>query len=397
MMNDMQDIMQLINQTEMDDEMKDSIGLEAIHIEAGALSKLPAYLERRGAETALIVVDKNTYEAAGKLAEERLEKNKIRVHATFIQPNSIGDVIADEASIVQLLLDIQQYRPHIVIAIGSGTLHDIVRYAAYTASLPFVSVPTAPSVDGFNSKGAPLIIRGYKKTIVSIGPDAIFADLDILTRSPKAMAAAGFGDILGKFTSLFDWKFGVLTNDEPYLEAAEAITRRAVMKCMERASLIARQDEEGMAALIGALIESGIAMLIFGQSHPASGAEHHLSHFWEMEYIAQGKKQLLHGAKVGVACVQISKLYHRLAKEQFGVQANVRASVAAHWQQLVKEIEQIPDEAALTDLLSTAGGPVTVEQLGVSEDLLRRSLQGAHLIRPERYTLLRARNESQSV
>src|SRR5690606_19091430 len=205
-----------------------------------------------------------------------------------------------------------------------------------------------------------------------------------------------FGDILGKFTSLFDWTFGVLTNDEPYLEQAETMTREALMKCVDQVSLIAKRDEEGIASLMHALIESGIAMLLFGKSHPASGAEHHLSHFWEMDYIAAGRKQLLHGAKVGVACAQISKLYHQLAGEQFGMQAGVRAQVAANWADIVREISRIPGEEEIRGLLTAVGSPSTIEQLGVSQDLLEKSLQAAHLVRPERYTLLHARNERET-
>jgi glycerol-1-phosphate dehydrogenase [NAD(P)+] len=371
------------------------LGIDTILVEAGAITKLRAYLEHREMKNVQLVVDTNTYEAAGRLVEESLSKGKVQAHTTFIVPNAIGDVIADEVSIVQLLLDIQQYQPQVVIAVGSGTLHDIVRYAAYTSSLPFISVPTAPSVDGFNSRGAPIIIRGYKKTIVAIGPDAIFADLDVLTKAPKDMVAAGFGDMLGKFTSLFDWTFGSLTNKELYLEESEIITRTALMRCVEQAPLIAKRDEAGIATLTSALIESGIAMLILGTSHPASGAEHHLSHFWEMEYIAKGRKQLLHGAKVGVACTLISKLYHSLAEEQFGKQMGVRESVSSNWDTIVQEIKRIPEESELKDILSLVGGPNTIEQLGVSEDLLLRSLEGAHHIRTERYTLLHARNEFQ--
>ncbi len=373
-----------------------ALGIELIAIEAGAVRKLSGYLEQRDIRVVQMVVDTNTYEAAGKLVEEMLAKAHVHCHTTFIEPNGIGDVIADEVSIIQLILDIQQCKPQMVIAVGSGTLHDITRYAAYTTHLPFISVPTAPSVDGFNSKGAPIIIRGSKKTIVSIGPDAIFADLNVLTRAPGAMTAAGFGDILGKFTSLFDWTFGVLANDEPYLEQAETMTREALKKCVDQVSLIAKRDEEGIATLMHALIESGIAMLLFGKSHPASGAEHHLSHFWEMDYIAAGRKQLLHGAKVGVACAQISKLYHQLAGEQFGMQAGVRVQVAANWADIVREISRIPGEEEIRGLLTAVGSPSTIEQLGVSQDLLERSLQAAHLVRPERYTLLHARNERET-
>lgn len=208
------------------------------------------------------------------------------------------------------------------------------------------------------------------------------------------MVAAGFGDMIGKYTSLFDWRFGSLTNNEPFLQKSESITQQALNRCVQHVSLIAKRDEEGIASLTSALIESGVAMLIFGKSHPASGAEHHLSHFWEMEYIELGKKQLLHGAKVGVACIQISKLYRQLKEEQFGKRAKVRESITRNWHEIITRIEQIPTEAELTSLLSMVGGPTGMNELGVSEDLFMRSLQGAHLIRPERYTLLHAWNTS---
>lgn len=192
---------------------------------------------------------------------------------------------------------------------------------------------------------------------------------------------------------------------------------------------------------MSALIESGLAMLLFGQSHPASGAEHHLSHYWEMEYLRLGRRQLLHGAKVGVASMEIAKLYRRIAAEglplnewaahrqaegqsrnqgqagsgktpvssgnvgsargrangrstaDFIRAENVKPAPAADWERIRREIGQIPDPQELGGLLALVGGPVSVKQLGVSPELLERSLREAHLVRPGRHTLLRAYNE----
>jgi len=294
--------------------------------------------------------------------------------------------------LVELILAAKQFEPDVFIAVGSGTLHDITRMVGYALNLPFISVPTAPSVDGFNSKGAPIIVRGEKKTIVSIGPNAVFADLDILKSAPRELIAAGFGDILGKFTSLFDWTFGQLTNEEPFSEQAYTITKQALDKCVEAAERIERGDQEGIAYLMSGLIESGIAMLIFGKSHPASGAEHHVSHYWEMDFIKHGRKQLLHGAKVGVSCTLIAELYHRLCAEDFGLQAGVREAVREHWEQIKQHIAQIPSADELRTMLAKVGGPITVEQLGISSELAEHALRNAHLVRPERYTLLHAYN-----
>ena len=360
-------------------------------IEAGALQKVAPYLEQQGYQRIQLVVDGNTYSAAGKQLEQLLQRNHFTVFRTDLVANAVGDIVADEQSLIQLLLDLQQHKAEVVIAIGGGTIHDITRYAAYTHGISFIAVPTAPSVDGFNSKGAPIISRGYKITIQSIGPEAVFADLNLLVKAPRSMIAAGYGDILGKYTSLFDWRFGVLTNDEPYMQSSEIITRNALKLCVDHTSQIARRDEEGIALLTRGLMESGVAMLMFGKSHPASGAEHHLSHFWEMDYIKQGKKQLLHGAKVGCSCIEISSLYHQLGKEDWGLSsANMR--IQQNWDAIKHHLQSIPQAHELKALLAEVGGPTHYSELGISQSLVAASLLEAHNVRPERFTLLHARN-----
>lgn len=368
--------------------MKD-IELNRIIVENGALQYAAQYLLEKSYRKLIIAADTNTYEAAGKALHTSLSSGSTEIHLSMIHPDEKGDVIADEAALIQLIHDIKVQSADVVVAVGGGTIHDISRYSAYICSIPFVSVPTAPSVDGFNSKGAPIILRGDKVTIPAIGPEAIFADLDVLMQAPASLVAAGFGDMLGKYTSLFDWRFGSLVGGEPYDETTAEITRAALSSCVDNVEAIARRSEQGIRILIGALIESGLAMLLFGQSHPASGAEHHLSHYWEMESIRLGKKQLLHGAKVGVACAEISSLYHRLSEDE----ALDLQLTGEQWSIIRQEIDRIPDPGALRSWLRQVGGPVTVSDLPVSEELLHRSLQAAHRIRPNRYTLLRAYNE----
>lgn len=381
--------------------VRQAIDLDLIKIESGAIQEVASYLVGKSYRQVSIVADSITYQVAGAQLEAMLTSADLCVHTTIIKPNAQGDVIADEPALIQHIIDIQRYTADVVIAVGGGTIHDIARYSSYSTRIPFVSVPTAPSVDGFNSKGAPILIRGDKQTIAAVGPDAIFADLDILVKAPKAMIAAGFADMLGKYTSLFDWKFGSIVGAEPYLQVAADITRTALLQCVNQIDLIALRQEDGIRTLIGALIESGLAMLLLGHSHPASGAEHHLSHYWEMAYIRLGKRQLLHGAKVGVACVQISRLYHQIASEGSEVWRNTAekeswapgARIAEHWEELRLEIANIPDPATLSVLLEKIGGPTSIQELSVSEELLESSLREAHQVRLNRFTLLRAYNE----
>ncbi|WP_325176776.1 sn-glycerol-1-phosphate dehydrogenase [Paenibacillus alkalitolerans] len=377
--------------TRMAEEMNEPIGgvpfPEQIVLEPGAVVSAAVYLEEGGYRRILLVADSHTFEEAGKLLSDRLSSRGLTANLTLVKPNPLGDVVADEASVIQVLLDIQRTQADIVVVAGAGTLHDIARYAAFTSGLPFVSVPAAPSVDGFTSRGAPLLIRGDKITVQASGPIAIFADTDILRKAPVRMVAAGFGDMLGKSTSLFDWKFGRLSAGEPYSPLVARITEEALQACIDNAAAIGRASEEGITKLTAALIESGLAMLIFGQSHPASGAEHHLSHYWEMDFIRTGKRQLLHGAKVGVACTVVAALYRRIADEGL-IEWN-----GAGRDEVGSLLREIPDEAMLKELLAKVRGPSTLEELGIDSELAARGLKEAHRVRPNRGTLLRYYNE----
>lgn len=366
--------------------------LHQMILEKGAIRIAASYLKEKGYEQVILTADRNTYEAAGKHLEQELREVGVGVKLCVIEPGNAGDVVADEQSLLQLLLEVNPEETDGVIAVGSGTIHDIVRFVCYKTGKPFISVPTAPSVDGFTSKGAPLIVRGMKKTFPASAPVAIFADLDILVKAPQPLIAAGFGDMLGKYTSLFDWKFSHLTAGEPYHEHSAMITERALRACVEHVDDIGKRSEEGIRILMTALIESGIAMLIFGQSHPASGAEHHLSHYWEMEYLRRGNRALLHGAKVGVACAEISRVYHEAADR--GMYPGTEPEEIRNNGDIVREwLSEVPSEGEIRSLLQRAGGPSDRMELGIDDELLERSLQEAHRIR-DRHTLLRALNEA---
>ena len=45
----------------------------------------------------------------------------------------------------------------LILAVGSGTVHDISRYVAFQYKIPFISVPTAASAEGFVSTEAEMV------------------------------------------------------------------------------------------------------------------------------------------------------------------------------------------------------------------------------------------------
>ncbi|WP_077624546.1 sn-glycerol-1-phosphate dehydrogenase [Sediminibacillus massiliensis] len=349
--------------------------LPEVTIERGALNSISGYLGSRGFKNIVIVVDKNTKAAAGN----KLKADLGGATMVELEPDSNGQVIADEQSIVQLFAGTSK-KTDVLLAVGSGTIHDIVRFVSFKMNIPFISVPTAASVDGFTSKGAPLIFRGEKKTIQTAAPVAVFADLDVLMGAPRELTASGFGDILGKYTSLTDWKISQLIADEPYSERAAAITRQSLEACVANVDVIGEGGEKGIKVLIQALIESGLVMLLLDHSRPASGGEHHLSHYWEMALLKENARQLLHGAKVGVSTAIITGLYKNRASQY--VKEDIKIDkLRENWEEVSGLIASLPNPEKIRDLLARSGGPGTPDELGISTHLLQESLNEAYQIR----------------
>lgn len=372
--------------------------VSTIVVNKQAIDQVVPYLKERAYRNVVMIADKNTYAAGGSIVQEQCIQAGLVSHVILIQSNLIGDVVADEASIVQCLLEISA-ETEVLLAVGTGTIHDIVRFVGSRMMKPFISIPTAASVDGFTSAGAPLIIRGFKMTIQAIPPEAIFADTTILMNAPKRMTAAGFGDMLGKYTSLVDWRFSHLMAGEPYNEELSAETSAALEACVTNIDAISRGDEEGVTILMNSLIQSGLVMLKLGMSHPASGAEHHLSHYWEMEHIQHGEPQQLHGLKVGFAAIQISELYHQFVnrvERMIGTHTPVTENnelhnkLMKHWDELKSWIAGIPQPEELSAMLTLTGG--SPEDMPIDADAVERGLKQAHTVR-NRYTLLRFINQ----
>ena len=180
-----------------------------------------------------------------------------------------------------------------LVAVGSGTLTDIVRYAAHLAGCDFFSVPTAASMDGYASGVAALERDGVKLTLPARAPVAIFADPRIAARAPVELTRAGIGDLLAKATARVDWLAAHLLYGEDWRELPPPAR-------LDVGALLAG-EVEAVAGLLRGLIDSGIAMAEVGSSRPASGCEHHASHLWDLLAGRGMRPRALHGLQVGYA------------------------------------------------------------------------------------------------
>ncbi len=281
--------------------------------EPEAIRKLPDLLKRLGYTRPYLISDTHTHEIAGIKAEEVLQRAEIRFTSHVLQSPENGDIAADEYALGSIAMA-NDKEADIIISIGTGTINDLGRYFSYITGRPFLLIATAPSMDGLVSGVAPLIFHNMKITFPAQEPLALICDPEIMAAAPLKMLAAGAADILGKYNCLLDWKLSHIVNNEYYCDTIAGIMRRAVDQTMESTKGLASHDKEAVSVLTEALVLSGIAMDFSENSRPASGAEHHQSHYWEMQFLFDGIPAVLHGTKVGIGTVLMLELYNALAE-----------------------------------------------------------------------------------
>ena len=250
-----------------------------ILVAADALERLAEAVEARP-RPALVVMDENTEALAGA-----------RVAADLGAESMI--LAADAHATEQAAEAVAARTPGTLVAVGSGTLTDIVRYGAHLAGRDFFSVPTAASMDGYASGVAALERAGVKLTLPARAPAGIFADPRIAARAPVELTRAGIGDLLAKATARVDWLAAHLLYGEDWRELPAPAP-------LDVEALLAG-EVEALAALLGELIASGRAMAEVGSSRPASGCEHHASHLWDLLAGRGLRPRALHGLQVGYA------------------------------------------------------------------------------------------------
>ena len=268
-----------------------SCKINRVVIRNGALNELSAMCAQYN--NILLVCDENTYRVCGARVEEILG-DKMAAKEIY---SGEGFVIPNEKS-VSILEDNVNEDTDLIIGVGSGVINDLCKYVSFSHGLPYYIVATAPSMDGYASKGAAMLFDGMKITTNAEVPAAIIADTAILKDAPIEMLQAGYGDIIGKYSCLNDWRLSSLVNGEPLCDYVYNLTYDTVNSVAHLGTKIIERNEDSIAALMRALILVGVAMAYMGNSRPASGSEHHLSHFFEVTGLLFDEPYWCHGIDV---------------------------------------------------------------------------------------------------
>ena len=365
---------------------------QEFRIGPSALDALPEILARffPGA-AAFIVADGNTMKAAGDRAAAVLAAAGLPAAGSFVYP--AFPVLHAHYSFAWELAGLfgEKAARHggiVPVAIGSGTVNDLVKRASMEAGLRYVCVPTAASVDGYTSNGAALLEGGFKKTFECPAPLAVVADSSILSAAPAYLSSSGFGDLASKLIAATDWiiadsagKAGA-PGCEPIDPLAWAMTQDRLREDLRRSEGAAAGDTDAVGVLFSALAVTGFSMQYLKSSRPVSGCEHLFSHVWEMGELSVGGVPVTHGHKVAIGTLCATALTETL----FASPAPPRLDAAAPPTRTEREAEVRSAFSASPAAAASAAVDTALAKLPDADSLHRRREQLA-----DGWTGLRAR------
>lgn len=312
----------------IDNALKSATDTKAVAIGEGAVARTAElFTQCFGDSAAIVVGDERTMQVAGNAVQENLKAAGIPVREPHVFP---GDPeLYAKYDNCEILRDALRDVDAVSVAVGAGTLNDIVKRATAELERPYMQVSTAASMDGYTAFGSSIAKDGYKQTLSGPAPRASVNDIAVMAEAPQTMTASGFGDLIGKVPAGADWIIADALGVEAIDEGVWDLVQGPLRKSLSRPDALAAGDTDAVRDLSEGLVMSGLAMQAHQSSRPASGAEHQFSHLWEMEgHGVDAKPRLSHGFKVGLGTVSICALYEVLLRRGMG-SVDVDAAVSA--------------------------------------------------------------------
>ncbi len=310
-----------------------------------------------------------------------------------------------------------------LIAVGSGTINDLCKYAASKDSKRYAVFATAPSMNGYASKNAAITVDGHKLSLAAATPAGIFVDLAVLCAAPKRMIRAGLGDSICRSTAQADWLLSHHVSGTPYRRAPFDLLADDEPALLDDPQALLRGDTEAMLALARTLILSGLGMTICDGSYPASQGEHLISHYIDM-YAPAERDSYFHGEQVAVATLTMARIQQDVLaagppqlmsapvdraelQRRFGddigascwrefaakqstrdAEAKLERHLALSWNAVRECVggAMIPSERIAT-VLQRAGCPTEPAQIGLAPEFYATAVRNARFLR-DRYTFL---------
>jgi glycerol-1-phosphate dehydrogenase [NAD(P)+] len=198
-----------------------------------------------------------------------------------------------------------------LVAVGSGTINDLCKFASARDGKPYAVFATAPSMNGYTSVNAAITEHGHKKSLTAQAPSGAFFDLGILASAPPRLIRSGLGDSLCRATSQADWLLAHLLLDQPYRQLPYVLLADDEKALFDQSAALMAGDIAAMERLVRTLVLSGFGTAIHGSSAPASQGEHLISHYIDM--LGDPARPLVyHGEQIGVTTLSMARLQRKM-------------------------------------------------------------------------------------
>jgi len=278
---------------------------------------------------AVVVEDPRTRAVAGGRVANLLAAAGVAVSEHVVNPDGT-DFHATYEKVEEVRDALGAQDGAIAVAVGSGTLNDLAKRASGELGRRYMVVGTAASMDGYTAYGAAITKDGMKQTLDCKAPLGCIVDSEVAAAAPKEMVASGYADLIAKIPAGADWILADAVGREVLHPAAWKFVQEPLRAALANPSGAASGDVAETEKLCSGLVMSGFAMQAMGSSRPASGTEHQVSHYWDMEDLSFGGRPVSHGFKVGIGTLASTRTLELLL-EQDWAHLDVEAVVAQWW------------------------------------------------------------------
>jgi glycerol-1-phosphate dehydrogenase [NAD(P)+] len=363
-----------------------------------------------------VVADVRTWDLGGGRAQETLQKAGMQGSRVLVPDRGSRGPMCDDVTCRALVEQLRAVRPELVVAVGSGVINDLSKWASFELKIPYAVVATAASMNGYSSANVAPTIAGVKMLIEARPPLAVIAEPTVIAQAPRELTTAGFGDVIAKHQSNGDWVMNHLLLGEYHCGFCAGIVGDIEPLYLDTPEHIRERRSEAIQGLFEALFWTGMAMTLVGTSTPASGGEHLLSHTLDMMAEVRGESHDLHGRQVGVGTLLSAALFERLlavenpdaghlppeVDDAFWIVPSVASAVREQYQAKRSRLELLRERIAQRDLwdrlrtnlaaevkppgtihdwLMRAGGATCAADIGCSRQRIRSAILHMHEIR----------------
>ncbi len=362
-------------------------------------------------DTFAVVADTATYDALGA-----------RVAAGLRKLGSVNAIVldrphADLSAVDDLRARLKPYQA--VVAVGSGTINDLCKFATHLDGRGYCVFGTAASMNGYTSSTASMgLPSGLKVSLPAQVPKGFFVDLGVSAAAPAYLSAAGFADCLARSVAQVDWWMSHRLLGTEYWSSPYMLQDQDERLLNDRAGLLPAGDIQAVGSLYRVLTLCGLGISITGVSNHGSMGEHQISHYIDC-FAGDRHPGTLHGQQVGVASLTMARLQKKIlsrsaapaisatriefddmvrrmgsriapeCKAEWEKKAFTETGAErfnerldALWPRLRREIEPFTVSVGrMSSMLEAAQGPRTAAELGLPAEFYREAVCHSHEMR----------------